>query len=260
MPFLMLLMTVFTLQSGTQGRWELQRMVSPPEAQGLRALTPERIRFSLRPDDDSHMDNSYAASEIAVRFRGLSAEQLNSSMRTAAHFEVSQEAGTFVCDGYVENGRGEGTYVFHSDPNFKSQMQSLGYSNISDRQVAALALLQFTSQYVRDIRAAGIATPPLDELIGMWAVGVTVDYLRDMRRVGLMPTANDLIGMHVQNITPEFARDVRQIYPHASINDLIGMRVQGVTIDFLKQVRQTDPGASINDLIAMRVLGSRRGR
>jgi hypothetical protein len=260
MPFLMLLMTVFTLQSGTQGRWELHRKVPPPQAEGLTALTPERIQFSLRPDDDSHMDNTYAASEIATRFRGLAPEQLDAFTRTAAHFEVRQDAGTFVCDGYVENGRGAGTYVFHPDPNFKSQMQSLGYSNISDRQVAALALLGFTSQYVRDIRAAGVAAPPLDELIGMWAVGVTMDYLRDMQRIGLMPTANDLIGMHVQNVTPEFVRDVRQIYPHASINDLIGMQVQGVTIDFVKQARQSDPGVSINDLIAIRVLGSKRSR
>jgi len=258
MPLLMLVLTIVTLQTGTPGRWELQRMLPPAAAQGLSALTPERIQFSLRPDDDSHMDNSYAVSEMAARFRGLTIEQLDSSTRTAIHFEVGQEAGTFVCDGFVQAGRGAGTYTFHPDPNFTSQMKSLGYSNISDRQVAALAMVEFTPQYLRDLRAAGVTPPALDELIGMWAVGVTVDYLRDMERVGLMPIANDLIGMHVQNITTEYARDVRQIYPHASVNDLIGMRVQGVTVDFVRQVRQSDPGASINDLIAMRVLGSRR--
>jgi beta-lactamase regulating signal transducer with metallopeptidase domain len=188
-------------------------------------------------------------------FRGLTAAQIDSPVRTATRFAFVTEAGTFICEGYFEAGHGIGSFVFRPDPNYLGQMAALGFPNIPDNQLVAMALTGIGPRFLRDLRATGFAVPTFGELMGMWGVGVTGQYIRDIQQAGYSPRGNDLIPMRALGVTPEFASEVRQMFPSASANDLVGMRANGLSIDYMREMRQMYPSASINDLIGARVNG-----
>jgi beta-lactamase regulating signal transducer with metallopeptidase domain len=188
-------------------------------------------------------------------FRGLTAAQIDSPARTAARFDFVTEAGTFVCDGYFESGHGIGTFVFHSDPAYLGQMAALGFPNIPNDQLVAMALAGIGPRFLGELRSSGFAVETFNELMGMWGVGVTGEYVRDIQRAGYTPNGNELIPMRALGVTPEFASEVRQMYPSASSNDLVGMRANGLSIGYMREMRQMYPSASINDLVGARVNG-----
>jgi beta-lactamase regulating signal transducer with metallopeptidase domain len=188
-------------------------------------------------------------------FRGLTMAQIDSPVRTATRFEFLTEAGTFVCEGYFEAGHGIGPFVFRPNPGYLGQMAVLGFPNIPDNQLVAMALTGIGPHYVGELRSAGLAVPGFNELMGMWGVGVTGEYIREIQQAGYTPNGNDLIPLRALGVTPEFARDVRQMYPLASTNDLVGMRANGVSMNFVREMRQMYPSASINDLVGARVNG-----
>jgi hypothetical protein len=188
-------------------------------------------------------------------FRGLTVAQIDSPVRTAARFDFVTEAGTFVCDGYFESGHGIGSFVFHADPAYLGQMAALGLRNIPNDQLVAMALTGIGPRFLGDLRSTGFAVPTFNDLMGMWGVGVTGEYIRDIQRAGYTPNGNDLIPMRALGVTPEFASEVRQMYPSASASDLVGMRANGLSIDYMREMRQMYPSASINDLVGVRVNG-----
>jgi beta-lactamase regulating signal transducer with metallopeptidase domain len=188
-------------------------------------------------------------------FRGLTAAQIDSPVRTPARFDFVTEAGTFVCDGYFESGHGIGSFAFHSDPAYLGQMAALGLPNIPNDHLVAMALTGIGPRFLRDLRSMGLALPTFNDLMGMWGVGVTGEYIRDIQRAGYTPNGNDLIAMRALGVTPEFASEVRQMYPSASANDLVGMQANGLSIDYMREMRQMYPSASINDLVGARVNG-----
>jgi len=49
-----------------------------------------------------------------------------------------------------------------------------------------------------------------NEIIGMRVQGVTPEYVREIRALGLKPTSDELIGMRVQGVTPEYIRPFKQ--------------------------------------------------
>jgi beta-lactamase regulating signal transducer with metallopeptidase domain len=109
--------------------------------------------------------------------------------------------------------------------------------------------------YMDAMAAAGVKITDVDELISLKTQGVTPEYIKGMRDLGLQPNAEELIGMKVQGITPEYVREMRKFDSNASIDDLIGMKVQGITPEYFREARKTYSNLSIDELIGMKVQG-----
>jgi hypothetical protein len=168
------------------------------------------------------IQNNGAPFDLSVN-RGLTAEQMLSTTQTPVRFEIAREAGTFVCEGYFQSGRGSGSFVFQPNAVFREQLQLLGIQ-VDDLRLVAMAIQDMTSQFVRDIREVYPAA-----------------------------SVNQLMNMRVQHVTPDFVREIRELYPSASINDLINMRVQNATSQFAQEMHQVNPSISIRELVQMRV-------
>ena len=109
--------------------------------------------------------------------------------------------------------------------------------------------------YLEAMEAAGFKNLTVDELIAMKIQGVTPDYIKEIRGLGMQPSAEELVGMRVQGVTPEYVREMRTYSPNAGIDELIGMKVQGVTPDYIKQIRTIYPNLNVEELIGMKVQG-----
>ncbi len=124
--------------------------------------------------------------------------------------------------------------------------------NANEQQTAGDGKKQ---SYLDAMAAAGIKIADVDELIALKIQGVTPEYIKGMRDLGLQPNADELIGMKVQGITPEYVREMRKFDSSANIDDLIGMKVQGITPDYIREMRTFYSKLNIDELIGMKVQG-----
>jgi beta-lactamase regulating signal transducer with metallopeptidase domain len=109
--------------------------------------------------------------------------------------------------------------------------------------------------YMDAMAAAGVKITDVDELIALKVQGVTPEYIKEMRDLGIKPDVEELIGMKVQGITPEYVREMRKFDPNAGVDELIGMKVQGVTPDYIRELRTIYPSINVEEVIGMKVQG-----
>jgi len=193
MYFLMLVFALLTQAADVRGTWAIEPALGPN-----RTPIPDRIQlvfFLPRGGITSH-DSAFDPSV----FRGLTPAQMASPVRTATHFEIVREAGTFVCEGYFA-GYGRGTYLFQPNPGFSAQMLAMGLQDdIEERRLLDMALHDVGPRLLGEFRDAGIS----------------------------VSTVSELMSMRIQGVTGDYVREVRQVYPLASIQDVINMKIRGV--------------------------------
>jgi hypothetical protein len=68
--------------------------------------------------------------------------------------------------------------------------------------------------------------------------GVTPEYVRDIRALGLNPDADGLISMRVQGVTPEYIKTLQSAGFKFDVDELIGAKVQGITPEFIEKARK----------------------
>ena len=68
--------------------------------------------------------------------------------------------------------------------------------------------------------------------------GVTPEYVREIRALGLNPTTDELISMRVQSITPDYIKCLQSAGFKFSIDQLISAKVQGITPAFLEKAKK----------------------
>jgi beta-lactamase regulating signal transducer with metallopeptidase domain len=114
-----------------------------------------------------------------------------------------------------------------------------------------------SGSYIDAMKAAGLDNLSVDDLVGLKIQGVTPQYVRSMKELGLRGDADELIGMKVQGITPEYVREMRAVTGQATLtgDELIGLKVQGVTPEYIKQMQELGVKTDADDIIGMKVQG-----
>ena len=101
---------------------------------------------------------------------------------------------------------------------------------------------------------------PLDEAIAAKMMGVTPDYVREMRAASPElrdASMEDIIGMKTQGVEPEFVRELsRAGQTDLSAKRLTGAAVQGVDARYIREMASVGYGrASLKELTEMRMFG-----
>ena len=218
---------------------------------------PDQVQLTLHRSSSGH-GGSTNSSPIPLRqLNGLTRAQMDDANGATVHFEIIRDAGVLACEGYFKRSNGAGSFTFSADPGFISEMRSLGYTGLSDEQVFSMAVHDVSREYVRELRALGLK-PSADELITMRIHTVTIEYIKDLQSLGhdkLQP--DQLVTMRIHGVEPGFIRELNQLgYRSVSADELVTMRIHEATTDFIRKLRSLGyEHPTIDQLVTMRIHG-----
>ena len=105
------------------------------------------------------------------------------------------------------------------------------------------------------VTGATAQTLSAEELVSMRAVGVTPEYVAEMRESGASLNADDIISAKASGIDPAYIRQMRSVIPGADFDELVGARHVGVNATFARDMKTHFPDVGIDDLIALKAMG-----
>jgi beta-lactamase regulating signal transducer with metallopeptidase domain len=94
-----------------------------------------------------------------------------------------------------------------------------------------------------------------EELVSMRAVGVTPEYVAEMRQHGGSMDADDLIAAKASGLDAAYVQQMRGIVPGADIGELVGAKSLGVNAAFARDMKSHFPDIGLDDLIALKAMG-----
>ena len=110
--------------------------------------------------------------------------------------------------------------------------------------------------YIDSLNDAGLSNLSVDELIGLKVQGVTADYVKSMKELGIKPDADELIGLKVQGVTPEYVKQMRSTTgQNLDADSLIAMKIQGVSPDYFNQMHDLGLKVDADNIIGMKIQG-----
>ena len=134
-------------------------------------------------------------------------------------------------------------------------MKAAGLTNLSVDELVGMKIQGVTPEYVKSMKDLGLKIDP-DTLMGMKVQGITPSYVAQMRAAtGQSLDADDLIGLKVQGVTPDYIKEIHDLGFKADADDIIGMKVQGVTPDYIREMRDLDIKVDSDEVIGMKVQG-----
>ena len=139
--------------------------------------------------------------------------------------------------------------------SYIEEMKAAGLENLTVDQIIALKIQGITPDYVKSMRDLGMKLDA-DDLVGMKIQGVTADYVKQMRAAtGQNLDMDDLVGMKIQGVTPEYVKQIQDLGLKADAGEIVGMKIQGITPEYVREMRKIDPKVDTGDLMGMKIQG-----
>src|SRR5580658_9384206 len=102
-----------------------------------RSDEPGKVEFTLIHHEQGNSSTHSSAWPLSV-FVGL---DVSKPGKQEVKFTITRDAGRLDCEGYLNDGEGAGTFHFQADSNYKSEMNSLGFTGIDTQKQFSMALL-----------------------------------------------------------------------------------------------------------------------
>jgi beta-lactamase regulating signal transducer with metallopeptidase domain len=140
--------------------------------------------------------------------------------------------------------------------DYIDEMASVGYTNLSIKELVSLKSSGVTADYVRSLNALGLSQLTTKELVGMRNNDVTPAFIQSIRNAGYKDlTLKELITFGVHGITPEFINRLRNAgYSNLTAKQLTDFGIHGVTPEFINSMRALGFGnLSAKELVTLRI-------
>jgi bla regulator protein blaR1 len=142
-------------------------------------------------------------------------------------------------------------------PEMIREMRTL-FPSIRLMEIATMSAVGVTGDFVRGMRQLGLDVLTAGDAQGLAAVGVTREYVRAMRAAGFpLKSASEAQGLKAVGVTPEYVREMRDAgFPLKSAGEAQGLMAVGVTPEYVSEMR--DAGVTIDDagdVQSLRALG-----
>ncbi len=139
--------------------------------------------------------------------------------------------------------------------SYIDSLKDAGLTDLTVDQLIALKVQGVTGEYVKAMKALGLKASP-EELTAMKVQGITSEYVKQMLdAAGQNLSVDQLIGMKVQSISGEYLKQMRELGFATDAGDVIGMKVQGVTAEYVRALRALGLKSDAGEIIGMKVQG-----
>lgn len=218
----------------------------------------EKLQFTLIWGSSTIWVQEFARSEL----RGVSEREITSPTSTPVSFRLEREAGVFEFEGGFKEGTGTGKFIFQPRSQFVQTLRSLrieGADRVTDRDLMLLALRHTSTAVIQEFTGLSLGSLSVKEVVELAVHGVTPEYVRSLRSVGLSGTntVSGLVEMRLHRITREYIRELEALgYRNLPRHQLLQMGIHGVSreqIQGLERVGYRD--LSPRQLVAMRIHG-----
>jgi beta-lactamase regulating signal transducer with metallopeptidase domain len=142
-------------------------------------------------------------------------------------------------------------------PEYINTMREL-FPGLGVRSVSSLKAVGVTVDYVKQIRAAGLTIDSPRDATSLRATGVTPEFLRQMRDLGFeVTTAREATSLSAMHVTAEWVREMKDAgVTLKSAKDATRLRAVGVTADFVRRMAKAGySNLSVNDLTRLAAAG-----
>ena len=133
-------------------------------------------------------------------------------------------------------------------------LKSVGLTELTPDELVALKIQGVTPEYVRGMRELGLH-PDADGLVGLKVQGVTPEYIQELRALGFNPDEEQIIGLKVQGVTADYVRELKEVGIQGDADTIIGLKVQGVTPTYVRDIRALGLNPTAEEVIGMKVQG-----
>jgi beta-lactamase regulating signal transducer with metallopeptidase domain len=125
-----------------------------------------------------------------------------------------------------------------SDKSFVGGISALGYKDLSVDQLISLKIHGVTTEYVRDLLAAGLKLK-VDEIVSFAIHGAQPADIVEMQKLGYKLTPGEIVSMYIHGLTPEFARQMKSSgFGSPTFEQLISFKIHGATPEIAEQFKQ----------------------
>ena len=244
----------------------------------------ERVQLNLMTEN-SVWGNNIARADLA----GLSADALTAAASTPVSFRIDREPGVFQMEGTFREGRGSGHFRFRPNRQFPSTLRSLGVEgtdDVTDRELMHLALAGASAEGVRRLSGLGLGTFDMEDVMKLSIFDITPEYVREMRALGIAGanTVENVVEMRIHRLTPAFVREMESLgfrdldreallrmsihgvsarqaremaavgFTNLSADDLVGLRIHAITPEYVRGLRAAGFEAlSADDVTQMKI-------
>src|SRR6202046_3008879 len=99
------------------------------------------------------------------KWTGITAQDLEHE-GAAIDARMKAEAGEMRCVGTVHDAALRGTYSFTPDEGFLKRMASMGFPDLTADRLEGYAMLDITTEWVKQIKDAGVREMPAQNMLG----------------------------------------------------------------------------------------------
>jgi beta-lactamase regulating signal transducer with metallopeptidase domain len=109
--------------------------------------------------------------------------------------------------------------------------------------------------YIEGLQSAGLKDLKVDEIIELKIHGVTPDYIRELRAVGIEARTPELVALKIHQVTPEYIRGLAAAgLTNLRVRDYLAAKVQGITPEFVQEIRSHGfKDLTLRQLIALKM-------
>jgi beta-lactamase regulating signal transducer with metallopeptidase domain len=144
-----------------------------------------------------------------------------------------------------------------SDKSFVGGIAALGYKDLSVDQLISLKIHGVTTEYVRDLLAAGLKLK-VDEIVNFAIHGAQPAEIVEMQKLGYKLTPSEIVNMYIHGLTPEFTRQMKSAgFGTPSFDQLISFKIHGADPEIAEQFKQAGVrGLDFEKLVSLQIHGA----
>lgn len=125
-----------------------------------------------------------------------------------------------------------------SEQSFVGGIAALGYKDLSVDQLISLKIHGVTTEYVRELLAAGLKLK-VDEIVSFAIHGAQPADIAEMQNLGYKLKPDEIVSMYIHGLTPEFTRQMKSAgFGTPTFEQLISFKIHGATPEIAEQFKK----------------------